>query len=286
MDGDGDSQRRVADDRTPDRPKRWWWPWSKPDKSENGQRGHPDLSMRALFAVSLVGVVTVVILWCLSRIVVFLDEHDAGPQATLAVNFVAAVVLLVLVLCTLAIVFNRLELSDPSRAMGLPEGSVRAVIALLLIMLFFLATMFLFSSSQNRTDATMQRSLQGISAERLSGIPTDEILTLTTSEAMPTLYDVTLTQRPINTPTSNDIAKQLVTLLGTLVTAVAAFYFGANSVAAAHRQSDNDEARARAEAEAKAQAQHDKAVQTGAGAISVGQGEPPAPPMDGSQSGT
>jgi hypothetical protein len=246
MDEVGESQRPSAAGRK-DRSRCWR---HKPDTSETGDKNadHPSLSLRALAAVSLAGVGTIVILWFVSRIVVYLDEHDAGPQATLAVNFVAAVVLLVLVLCTLTIVFRRLDLGDETRAMGLPEGSVRAVIALLLIMLFFLATMFLFSSSQNRTDATMQRSLQGITAERLSGIPTEEILTLTMSEATPNLYDVTLTQAPVNTPTSNDIAKQLVTILGTLVTAVAAFYFGANSVAAAHRQIDDDKAKATAQA--------------------------------------
>ena len=42
-------------------------------------------------------------------------------------------VVLILVMCTLSIVFRRLGVYDRYEAMGLPRGSVRAVIALLLI---------------------------------------------------------------------------------------------------------------------------------------------------------
>jgi hypothetical protein len=181
----------------------------------------------ALLAIGFLGAVTALVVW-------LADRHNIGPEVALSLQFVAAAVLLILVICILVIVFQRLGLVDRSRAMGLPDGSIRAIIALLLIVLFFLAALFLFEATQHKPDATVRRSLQGITSERLAGIPTEEILSLQTRiETDTTVYDVELSQAPTNTADSTDIAKQLVTVLGTLVTAVAAFYFGANSVSAA-----------------------------------------------------
>jgi|GEM_PF-4156337 len=49
--------------------------------------------------------------------------------------------------------------------MGLPRGSVRAVIALLLIMLVFIAAIFLFDSTRAESG---QREFVGISAQQLA----------------------------------------------------------------------------------------------------------------------
>jgi len=58
----------------------------------------------------------------------------------------------------------------------------------------------------------------------LAGIPTGDIVRLTPhTVGSVTTYDVELESAPENTTTSDDIAKQLVTTVGTLVTAVAAF---------------------------------------------------------------
>ena len=53
------------------------------------------------------------------------------------------------------------------------------------------------------------------------------------AEAANTASRYEVTYRVPNSPASDDLAKQLIVLLGTLVTAVASFYFGANSVQSA-----------------------------------------------------
>jgi hypothetical protein len=138
------------------------------------------------------------------------------------------------VMCTLTIVFRRLRIQDKSQPMGLPRGSVRAVIALLLITLFFIVAIFLFSSTQNRADPDQTRALNGVSADRVADIPTEQIKDMKDRVVDgTTVYDLVLFLPSASTTTSDDIAKQLVTTVGTLVTAVAAFYFGANTVAGA-----------------------------------------------------
>jgi hypothetical protein len=191
----------------------------------------------AIWALVIAGVVFVGVLGAAVGLLILLAHSPAsGPEAALSLVFVAAAVVLILVVCTLTIVFKRLGIFDPDEAMGLPRGSVRAVIALLLILLFFIAAIFLFSSTKNQV-SDEPRKLTDISADRFGEIPTEEIESVesrTVGDA--TLYTVTLSPKTANTTTSDDIAKQLVTTVATLVTAVAAFYFGANAVAAAHKE--------------------------------------------------
>jgi uncharacterized membrane protein YhaH (DUF805 family) len=164
-----------------------------------------------------------------------------GPEGALAIMFVAAAVILILVVCTLTIVLKRLGLHDKSEAMGLPVGSVRAIIALLLILLFFIAAVFLFNSTRRVPPSQEElRTLQGIDEARFATIPTDLIYDSDrqVAEDGTVSYDVVLSPSPMQNEASDDLAKQLVTTLATLVTAVAAFYFGAASVSAQHKVRD------------------------------------------------
>ena len=107
-----------------------------------------------------------------------------GPVPPGEIQMGLVVVLTVVVLLTLltvmAAVFSRLGLSDSRQPLGLPEGSIRALIALFLIMIFIIMSVYLFR-------------------------------TIVQEDA---------------TPAAEQLALQMVTLLGTLVTAVSAFYFG------------------------------------------------------------
>ena len=187
----------------------------------------------AVVALVCSAILTVLVLAALVRLLVYLNESgNNGPESALSLVFVAAAVVLILVVCTLTIVLKRLRLTNRDEAMGLPRGSIRAVIALLLILLFFIAAIFLFNStSQLNGDRTENRELNDIDAARFGAIPT-ELIQSVSQETVDgeVLYDVVLYPNSNGTPTSDDLAKQLVTVLGTLVTAVAAFYFGANSV--------------------------------------------------------
>lgn len=207
---------------------------SEPQGSAPGQPEAQKLT--AVRALAASGVVAVVVLASAVLLLGQLAKRgDGGPEAALSLVFVATAVVLILVVCTLTIVFKRLHLEDRQEAMGLPKGSVRAVIALLLIMLFFIAAVFLFNST--KTELTPERELTGITSERFAEIPTSEIQKVQPrTEGGATVYDVTLKKGGANTATSDDLAKQLVTTVATLVTAVAAFYFGANSTSTARAQ--------------------------------------------------
>src|SRR4051794_14091290 len=59
---------------------------------------------------------------------------------------IAGIVLLLICLAGIAYVFARAGLQDKSQALGLPSGSIQAVIALSLIVLFAILSIFLFTS--------------------------------------------------------------------------------------------------------------------------------------------
>jgi len=103
----------------------------------------------------------------------------------LPVIIITGVVFLLTVLGLLTYSFSALGLANRDEALGLPSGSVRAVIAIMLLVIFAIVSIYVFS--------------------------------------------VVFTKDPKE---GIDLGKQLITLIGTLVTAVASFYFGSSSIAA------------------------------------------------------
>ena len=66
-------------------------------------------------------------------------------EIALPIVIIAGLVVLLLVLGLLAFVFSVLKLSNPNEALGLPSGTVRAVIALMLLVIFAIVAIFLYS---------------------------------------------------------------------------------------------------------------------------------------------
>ncbi len=164
------------------------------------------------------------------------NESSAGSLAGL---LLFGVLTFFFALAALIGVFRALGLHQANSALGMPQGSIRAFMALVLIMLFFLMAVFLYLDvARTGTD------------QRLTGIARAELDTLvsggTVTSATPytatdpedpnstvELWDVTLRAARERSQIAEEIARQLVTVLGTLIVAIASFYFGTNSVQAA-----------------------------------------------------
>ena len=145
---------------------------------------------------------------------------------------IAGIVCLLLVSTLVTVIFAKFGLADKAQALALPEGSVRAVIALALVVLFAIISIFLFG-----TLATGEGSIRrlivstavadGIVSKSMQSDSKVEILSV-----VPGKGTTTIRYRSRVSPEAADFAKQLLTLLGTLLTAVSSFYFGARTVAA------------------------------------------------------
>jgi hypothetical protein len=125
---------------------------------------------------------------------------------------ISGVSTLLTIITIVAVAFSALNLHDPNQALGLPRGSVRALIALSLIILFAIMAIFLFDAityPHYRYNVTL-----------VNGSPE---------------YYTTLVEPSIE---GVRIAQQILTTVSTLVVAVAGFYFGTRSAEAARRTSE------------------------------------------------
>lgn len=156
-----------------------------PDTS-NSWKSSERLQIIILIGVLLVGALLGVSGWELIKV----RAADVNSAVVLPLLAIGGLLALLIVLALVSVFFQTLGLADRAQALALPEGSVRAVIALGLIVLFAILSIYLYASLRTEPSA----SAVGV-----------------------------------------DVAKQILTVVGTLVTAVASFYFGANTVASAQK---------------------------------------------------
>ena len=163
---------------------------------------------------TIIALIAVVILIGLGWAVLQGDVHDEYRLPVIAVFAIAA---MFAVIAFVAAVYRSAELSS-TQALGLPEGSVRALIALSLIVVFTVITLFMLArlttSQQICTDlAAALKSAAGAGDTAIK----DAIAVVNSRQQA-----------------AQDLAKQLLTMLGTLLAAISSFYFGSSAAASAN----------------------------------------------------
>jgi hypothetical protein len=145
------------------------------------------------------------------------------PEVALPLLLVAGLIALVAALAILVGTFSIFGLSNRNAAFGVPEGTLQAVIAMMIIMIFAITSLYLNASLKETTYTST-----GINQAQLDAIPADEIRSIRT-ETVDGVTGYTV-KRTVQNVVSEDFAKQLLTTLSTLVVAIVGFYFGAKSV--------------------------------------------------------
>ncbi len=148
-------------------------------------------------------------------------------QEVAVILLTTAMIILLFAIGIVALAFTKAGLGKSDQALGLPAGSVRALIAFFLLLIFGLLTIFLFTNVDDE-----QGTLQGVSATRFDellddGKVVESTVTRTNDDGVPETYTVTIASEA--SQSQQDLAKQLTTALVTLVAALAAFYFGAKT---------------------------------------------------------
>lgn len=157
----------------------------------------------------------------------FLYASGVSSVVGLPMLSVGAVVLLLAVLCVMSVVYAYNNLEDRSQALALPEGSIRAVIALMLIVLFAILSIYLYGNmaegqllALGTVDDAMRSQIERLYPEgRVIAVPSGD-----------SRFQVWVRQS--TSPEAIDFAKQLLVLVGTLVTSIASFYFGSKTASA------------------------------------------------------
>jgi hypothetical protein len=149
------------------------------------------------------------------------------PELVAGILVVTAIAAMMTLLYIFAAGFNYMKLTDRGQALGLPEGSIRAMIALILIMVFIIFGIYLFRNVATGNTGTI--------ADR---IPIDSLKKLDLSRFKDFQVNIkTITKDTVSVnlgyKISEDgarLAQQLVTTVGTLVVAISSFYFGSTAV--------------------------------------------------------
>lgn len=152
------------------------------------------------------------------------SEETLRPEIVLPLIVIVGVVALLVTLSVAAAMFRIFTISDREQALGLPAGSVQAVIALGLILIFAVVALYTSSSSSKK-----EFTSNGVTEAQLNVIPPTEVVESHPEDATtnPVTYEVT---RSVEDQDLKDINLQLLTTVSTLMVAVAAFYFGSKSV--------------------------------------------------------
>jgi hypothetical protein len=144
---------------------------------------------------------------------------------TLPMLALLGVVTLLGALLIFTALLNVIGLSDKTQALGLPEGSVRALLALALLGLFAIVASYVLVVK------TELRTATGLSSDDVAALirnNPDARDIVQVPEKETAKYKVTF-YSPVR---PDDFGKQMLTLVGTLMTAVIAFYFGTASMRA------------------------------------------------------
>lgn len=129
-----------------------------------------------------------------------------------------SIVVLLWALLIYAALMNVVGLSDKTQALGLPEGSIRAIIALALVGLFAV----LASTVLNGHSVVLRASADAAAVKEIRDQnPMLSLLIVPNAAATPQTFKVMTPAGP-----ADDFMKQMLTLVGTLMTAITAFYFG------------------------------------------------------------
>lgn len=139
--------------------------------------------------------------------------------------FIALIALVVLV-------FARLGLYDRGAALGLPDGSVRALIALILLIIFIIFANVIFGQLSD-DKVTRVASFSGLNDAEVANLPgsVDTRRQVPATATQPASWEGTyVVLEP--SPDAAALGAQVVTGLLTLVAAISAFYFGTGSVTA------------------------------------------------------
>lgn len=168
--------------------------------------------------------------WGVIQMLKYIVEQADASGTSLTVAIIVSIVISILILTVVSIAFWVIKSSNAEFALGLPQGSVRALIALTLITSFAIISVFLFENLANEKqvmDRYDEQEYQKLTSDDFQNMTRVSIITDSTVNPPKKYYEVTKSIG-LNKDAA-DFAKQILTTLSTLVIAISSFYFGAKA---------------------------------------------------------
>jgi len=157
------------------------------------------------------------------------ERFDEGP-GMIVILLVAGLVALTLLLYLGTIIHRTAGVGTSKGALGMPEGSIRALIALSLVLMFAIIGVTVLYSGMSTGDQVVS---SGLTSAQIDDLENVQIISISVVDpnASPGTETYNVTARPEISQAGHDFGLQLLTTVSTLVVAVAGFYFGSRAVA-------------------------------------------------------
>ena len=190
--------------------------------TSSDEDGVPAASWKVL---AIAGVMVVLAVGAAVVALNFIPQSYVNATSTIVILLVGGVVSVMLLLYLGAVILGSLGVGSRRQALGMPEGSIRALIAVSLILMFAIIGVTVFYSTQG--GETIES--KGITADQIDQLENVQIVGISAVEpaASPERFDVVA--RTELSASGHDFGLQLLTTVATLVVAVAGFYFGSRS---------------------------------------------------------
>jgi hypothetical protein len=187
---------------------------------------------------TLIAVAFIVLLAAAGGFVILklLPERLLSDPYVVIVLLVAGFVSVTLLLYLGTIILRTAGLGTRGEALGMPEGSIRALIAMSLVLIFaIIGVTVLYSGLGGETIES-----KGITSAELERLENVQIIAISVVDpaASPGTERFNVTARSELSQAGHDFGLQLLSTVSTLVVAVAGFYFGSRSVAQATKTSN------------------------------------------------
>jgi hypothetical protein len=187
---------------------------------------------------TLIAVAFIVLLAAAGGFVILklLPERLLSDPYVVIVLLVAGFVSVTLLLYLGTIILRTAGLGTRGEALGMPEGSIRALIAMSLVLIFaIIGVTVLYSGLGGETIES-----NGITSAELERLENVQIIAISVVDpaASPGTERFNVTARSELSQAGHDFGLQLLSTVSTLVVAVAGFYFGSRSVAQATKTSN------------------------------------------------
>lgn len=161
-------------------------------------------------------------------ILLILPDYLKSSSQTIVILLVAGFVSVTLLLYLGTIVLRAAGLTTKEEALGMPEGSIRALIAMSLILMFAIIGVTVLYAGMGG-EQTQSNGITSAQIERLENV---QIIAISVVDpaASPGSERFNVTSRTELSQAGHDFGLQLLTTVSTLVVAVAGFYFGSRAV--------------------------------------------------------
>ena len=194
-------------------------------KQQTDDKPDPEVNTRQMWGMLVLGLIIVA---GLGYLVTNPSAFGSTSEWQFGMVIIFAVSILAFILFVMASGFRALGLTDKRESLALPSGSIRAFIALILIMVFVILSVYSIRLVGLGGLSYLGRFTQAqIEKNKYSGEGFDLRPVGNGQDA----FDV-FQSRPL-TEDGSRLAQQLMTTVATLVVSVSAFYFGAKSAEAA-----------------------------------------------------